>query len=149
MTNDEIIWINIIDDSGAIIFSYENYVKGTSEVNHALLSHFIHALQSVGKNLQEDEIKEVDIAKDKFFLIKEKLTSYLFIIKTKPHTQSEIIQLILKKIKNKFLQKFTGHFTIPIQEKIELLKSFKEDVKNIIEGKNHLLDLVESLSKKN
>jgi hypothetical protein len=149
MTNDEIIWIYIIDGSGATIFSYENYLKGTSGVNHALLSHFIYALQSIAKNLEEEEIKEVVIDKNRFFLIKEKLTNYIFIIKTKPNAKSEILKIILKKIMDKFIEKFTGHFTLPVQDKIELIKSFREDVKMIIEGKNHLLDLVESLSKKN
>ncbi|MFW9880640.1 MAG: hypothetical protein ACFFG0_46825 [Candidatus Thorarchaeota archaeon] len=145
----KIIWIYIIDSSGATIFSYDNYVKGNSEVNHTLLSHFIYALQSVAKNIGEDETKEVEINKNKFFLIKEKLTSYLFIIKTKLNAKPENINPILKKIKEKFVEKFTGHFTLPIQDKIKLLQSFKEDVKNIIEGKNHLLSLIESLSKVN
>ncbi|MFX1457372.1 MAG: hypothetical protein ACFFDB_18555 [Promethearchaeota archaeon] len=145
----EIIWIYIIDSSGATIFGYDNYVKGNSEVNHTLLSHFIYALQSVAKNLGEDETKEVEINKNKFFLIKEKLTSFLFIIKAKPNAKSEVITSILKKIREKFMEKFAGHFTLPVQDKIELLRSFKEDVKRIIEGKNHLLNLIESLSKVN
>ncbi|MFX0167667.1 MAG: hypothetical protein ACFE9V_20285 [Candidatus Hodarchaeota archaeon] len=145
----EIIWIYIIDSSGATIFGYDNHIQGNSEVNQTLLSHFIYALQSVAKNIGEDEIKEVEISKNKFFLMKEKLTSYLFIIKTKPNAKSEIINPILKKIKKKFVEKFTGHFTLPVQDKIKLLRSFKEDVKRIIEGKNHLASLVESLSKVN
>jgi len=144
---DNIIWIHIIDNSGANIFSYENYIKGTTEVNQTLLSHFIHALQAVAKNMDVNEIKEVDIDKNKFFLIKEKLTNFLFIIKTKPKAKSEHITPILRKIKEKFVEKFTGHFTLPVQEKLELLKSFKEDVKRIIEGKNHRTDLIDSLSK--
>ncbi|MFX1530583.1 MAG: hypothetical protein ACFFBC_05685 [Promethearchaeota archaeon] len=145
----EIIWIYIIDSSGATIFSYDNYVKGNSEVNHTILSHFIYGLRAIAKNMGEDETKEVELNKNKFFLIKEKLTSYLFIIKTKPSAKSEIIDPILKKIKEKFVEKFTGHFTLPVQDKIELLRSFKEDVKRIIEGKNHLLSLIKSLSKMN
>ncbi|MFW9876086.1 MAG: hypothetical protein ACFFG0_23530 [Candidatus Thorarchaeota archaeon] len=145
---DEIIWIYIIDNSGATVFSYENYIKGASQVNHTLLSHFIHALQSVAKNIEEDEIKYVFIDKNKFFLIKEKLTSFLFIIKTKPNAKAEIINPILKKIKNKFVDRFTGHFTLPIQDKIKILQSFKEDVKKIIEGKSQLLSFIESLTKK-
>ncbi|MFX1313825.1 MAG: hypothetical protein ACFFHD_14640 [Promethearchaeota archaeon] len=144
---DKIIWIYIIDRSGATIFSYEPYIKGNSEVNITLLSHFIHALQAVAKNMKYDEIKEVNIDKNRFFLIKEKLTNFLFIIKTKPKTQSEIISSTLTKIKEKFVEKFTGHFTLPVQDKIKLLKSFKEDVKRIIEGKNHRIDLIDSLSK--
>ncbi|MFX1273605.1 MAG: hypothetical protein ACFFBP_11555 [Promethearchaeota archaeon] len=146
---DEIIWIYIIDKSGATIFSYENYIKGTSQVNHALLSHFIHALQSVANNIKEDEIKEVLIDKNKFFLIKEKLTNFLFILKTKLNTESEIINPILKKIKDMFIERFAGHFTLPIQEKVKILKSFKEDVKRIIEGKNNVSSLIDSLSRMN
>ncbi|MFX1326497.1 MAG: hypothetical protein ACFE8N_16215 [Promethearchaeota archaeon] len=149
MTNDEIIWIYIIDNSGATIFSYENFLMGNSEINHALLSHFIHALQSMAKNLEEEEIKEVIIGENRFYLSKEALTNYLFIVKTKPTAKYENLKLILKKIKDRFVEKFTGHFTLPVQDKLELIQSFKEDVKKIIEGKNHLLDLVETLSKKN
>ena len=94
---DEIFWIYIIDKSVATIFSYKNYVKG-AQVNRALLSHFIYALQSIARNIEEDEIKEVDIDKNKFFLIKENLTSFLFIIKTKPNAKFEIIKTILQKI---------------------------------------------------
>jgi hypothetical protein len=146
---DEIIWIYIIDSSGATIFSYDNYINENSDINHSILTHFIHALQSVAKNIQEDEIKVVNIDKNKFFLIKEKLTSYLFILKTKPNAKAELINPILRKIKKKFVEKFTGHFTLPVQEKISLLKSFKEDIKRIIEGKNHLVDLLNTLSKRN
>ncbi|MFW9902453.1 MAG: hypothetical protein ACFFDY_14395, partial [Candidatus Thorarchaeota archaeon] len=134
---DEIIWIYIIDKSGATIFNYDNYIKKSSDVDNSILTHFIHALQSVAKNIEEDEIKVVNIDKNKFFLIKEKLTSYLFIIKAKPNAKSELINPILRKIKNKFVEKFTGQFTLAVQEKISLLKSFKEDIKRIIEGKNH------------
>ncbi|MFW9867939.1 MAG: hypothetical protein ACFFEN_17735 [Candidatus Thorarchaeota archaeon] len=145
----EIIWIYIIDSSGATVFSYDNYVQGDSQVNHTLLSHFIYALQSVAKNMKEDETKEVEINKNKFFLIKEKLTNFLFIIKTKPQAKSELVTPILKKIQEKFVEKFTGHFTLAVPDKIKLLKSFKEDVKRIIEGKNQLANLIESLSKTN
>ena len=146
---DEIIWIYIIDNSGATIFNYDNYLNENSDVNHSILTHFIHALQSVAKNIEEDEIKVVNIDKNKFFLMKEKLTSYLFIIKAKPNAKSELINPILRKIKNKFVEKFTGHFTLAVQEKISLLKSFKEDIKRIIEGKNHILDILNTLSKRN
>jgi len=144
---DEIVWIYIIDRSGTIIFSYENYVRTSSEVNQTVLSHFIYALQSVAKNIKVDEIKEVNIDKNKFFLMKEKLTDFLFIIKSKPKAKPEIIAPILKKIIEKFVEKFTGEFTLPVQEKIKLLKSFKEEVKKIIEGKNHLISFEESLSR--
>jgi len=146
---DDIIWIYIIDKSGTTVFSYDNYTQGTSDVNHTLLSHFILALQSIVKNIEEEEIKEVNIDKNNFYLIKEKLTGFLFIIKTKPNAKSEIVESILKKIKGKFVERFTGHFTLPVQDKIKLLNSFKEDVKRIIEGKNHLVDLTETFSKIN
>jgi len=146
---DEIIWIYIIDKSGATIFNYDNYIKKSSDIDHSILTHFIHALQSVAKNIEEDEIKVVNIDKNKFFLMKEKLTSYLFIIKAKPNAKSELINPILRKIKDKFVEKFTGHFTLAVQEKISLLKSFKEDIKRIIEGKNHILDILNTLSKRN
>ena len=141
-----IFWIYIIDNTGATIFSYQNPIQGTSGINSTLLSHFIHAFQSVAKNLEDDEIRGVDIGNNKFFITKEKLTSYLFIIKTSTDIESKRINPILKNIRNKFVELFTGHFSLDLYEKVEILKSFEDYVKKIIEGKTHVNNLIEALS---
>lgn len=143
---NKIYWIYIIDNTGATIFSYEQSIQGTSKINSTLLSHFIYALQSVAKNLEVDEIKAVDIGNNKFFITKEKLTSYLFIIKTSTDIESKRINPILKNIRNKFVELFTGHFSLNLDEKVEILKSFEDYVKELFEGKTRINKLIEALS---
>lgn len=141
---DEIYWIFIIDENGKTLFSYENHIQGSSTANMALLSHLIYALQSISKDIREDQIKGVEMGNDKFFLTKEKLTNYLFILKTHRDANSEVINPILNEIKIKFVGKFTGHFSIDVDEKIELLNSFREDIKEIFKRKTNLEKFVES-----
>jgi hypothetical protein len=143
---ERIYWLYIIDPKGATIFSYQNAIYGSSKINSTLLSHFIYALQSVAKNLEEDEIRGVDIGNDKFFITREKLTSYLFILKTKTNAESKILNPILKNIKTEFIRKFTGHFDLNVDEKVEILKSFETYVKNLFEGKSNINSLIEALS---
>ena len=143
---NKIYWIYIIDNTGATIFSYEQSIQGTSKINSTLLSHFIYALQSVAKNLEVDEIKAVDIGNNEFFITKEKLTSYLFIIKTSTDIESKRINPILKNIRNKFVELFTGHFSLNLDEKVEILKSFEDYVKELFEGKTRINKLIEALS---
>lgn len=141
-----IYWIYIVDNTGATIFSYMSYAQVTSKFNSALLSHFIYALQSVAKNLEEDEIKGVDIGNNKFFITKEKFTSYLFIIKTSTDIESQTVNPILKNIRNKFVELFTGHFSLDIHQKVEIIRSFEGYVKDILEGRTRINRLIEALS---
>ena len=141
---DEIYWIFIVDENGKTLFSYENHIQGSSTANMALLSHLIYALQSISKDLREDQIKGVEMGNDKFFLTKEKLTSYLFILKTHRDADSEVINPLLKEIKTKFVGKFTGHFSIDVDKKIEILNSFREDIKEILKQKTNLEKFTEN-----
>ncbi len=141
---DEIYWIYIIDTAGKTLFSYENHIQGSSTANTALLSHLIYALQSISKDIREDQVKGVEMGNDKFFLTKEKLTSYLFILKTHRDANSEVINPLLNEIKIKFVEKFTGHFSIDVDTKIEILNSFREDIKEILKQKTNLEKFTEN-----
>lgn len=142
---NEINWIYIIDQSGANIFSYQNHVQGGGNGNLALLSHFLFALQSIAKTLKENEIRGVEIGNNRFFLCKEKMSNYLFILKTNRDADSLVIKPILQEVKEKFLEKFTGHFKLVIEDKIELLNAFREDVKAILKQKSNIQKFAETL----
>ncbi|MFX0069481.1 MAG: hypothetical protein ACFFAO_00105, partial [Candidatus Hermodarchaeota archaeon] len=106
---DKIYWIYILDKTGATLFSYENITPGVPGNTSALLSNFIFALQSIAKSLKEDEVKGVEMGNSKFFMTKEKLTNYLFIVKSDREAELNFIELILNEIITKFIKKFTGH----------------------------------------
>jgi len=80
---------------------------------------------------------------DKFFLAKEKLTSYLFVLKIHRDANSEVINPILNEIKTKFVEKFAGHFSVDVDKKIEILNSFREDVKEIFKRKSNIEKFLE------
>ena len=141
---NEFYWIYIIDETGKTLFSYENHIQGSSTANTALLSHLIYALQAISKDIGEDQVKGVEMGNDKFFLIKEKLTKYLFILKTDRDANSEEINPILNEIKTKFVEKFTGHFSVDVGKKIEILHSFREDIKEILKRKTNLEKFTEN-----
>jgi len=141
---DDIYWIFIIDNIGKTIFSYENHIQGSSTANSALLSHLIYSLQSISKDIREDQVKGVEMGNNRFFLTKEKLTSYLFILKAHRDANSEVINPILNEIKTKFVEKFTGHLSIDVDTKIEILNSFREDVKEILQPKTNLEKFTEN-----
>ena len=138
-------WIYIIDQSGATIFSYENHVQGSGNGNLAFLSHFLFALQSIAKTLKENEVRSVEMGNNRFFICKEKMTNYIFILKTNRDADYEVITPILKEIKEKFIEKFTGHFKLVLEDKIALLNSFKQDIKVIIKQKSNIQKFAETI----
>lgn len=143
---NRIYWLYIIDKDGATLFSFENITPGSSGNSSALLSNFIFALRSIAKSLKMDEVRGVEMGNNKFFLTRETLTNYLFIIKSDRDAGLNYIKIILNQIKNKFIEKFAGHFKLVVDEKIELLNSFKEDVKIILkQDKSNVENFFETL----
>ena len=141
----KIDWIYIIDDTGATIFSYEIHIQGSGNISHALLSHFLFALQSIAKDLKDNEMKSVEMGNNKFLLSKEKSTSYLFILKSNREANPQIIEPLMKQIQETFVKKFYGYKNLFVDEKIELLNSFKEDIRAILKQKSNIEKFVDTL----
>jgi hypothetical protein len=142
---NKIDWIYIIDDTGATIFSYEIHIQGSGNASNALLSHFLFALQSIAKNLKINEMKSVEMSNNKFLLSKEKSTNYLFILKSNREANPQIIEPLMKQIQDAFVKKFTGYKTLFVDEKIELLNSFKEDIRTILKEKSNIEKFTETI----
>ena len=58
----EILCIYILDDMGTPIFIRENYIQGSGEANHALLSDFVTALQSFAQEFGEYETRVIELS---------------------------------------------------------------------------------------
>ena len=142
---NEITGLYIIDTTGAIILSYENHIQGGTNASLALLSHFLYALKSIAKDLKEDEVKSVEISNNKFFLNRENKTSFLFIVKSPRETSSQKIEPFLKEIKDRFLEQFTEDATLHIDEKIEVLNQFKENLKTMLKQKSNMENFMETI----
>ena len=138
-------WIYIIDESGATIFSFENHIQGATGSTSVVLSHFLFALQSIAKTLKNNDVKSVEMSNNRFFLCKEQMTNYLFIIKTNRDADTQVITPVLNEIKLKFVEKFTGHFKLVIEDKIALINTFKEEIKGILSQKSNIEKFVDTL----
>jgi len=141
----KIDWIYIIDDTGATIFSYEIHIQGSGNISHALLSHFLFALQSIAKDLKDNEMKSVEMGNNKFLLSKEKSINYLFILKSNRDANPQIIEPFMKQIQDTFVKKFYGYKNLFVDEKIELLNSFKEDIRAILKQKSNIEKFSETI----
>ena len=134
---NKIYWICIIDRSGATVVRYENQVPGNNNGNSPVWSHILYALRSIANTLKENEIGGLEIGNYKFFLCKEKKSNYLFILKSNRDADSLIITPFLLELKNKFLVKIKGPNNLPTEGKIQLLNSFREDIRQLIKEYNH------------
>jgi hypothetical protein len=138
-------WIYIIDDTGATIFSYEIHIQGSGNVSQAIMSHFLFALQSISKDLKNNEMRSVEMSNNKFFLKKETSMNYLFILKSDRDANPQIIEPFMIQIQNKFVKKFHGYQKLFVDEKIELLNSFKEDIRELFNEKSNLEKFFETI----
>ena len=129
----EILCIYIIDDTGTPIFIRENYIQGSENANHALLSDFVTALQSFAKEFGEEETRIVELSDAKIFSTLDSLTNYLFIIKSDMIAKSKKMFEMLKKIKNLFIDSFMGHLASSEQQKKKIMESFENALNELLE----------------
>ena len=125
---NDIKWIYMINNRGSLVLIYKNTNQGAVEPNYSILSHFIFALQSVAGKFEEDEVKVIEIENENFFMIEEKLSSSFFILKSDNGVSPKKIYPILREIKNKFTERFSGNENLDLHQKQELFKSFKKEI---------------------
>ena len=121
----EILCIYIINDKGTPIFIRENYIQGSGDANHALLSDFITALQSFAREFGEKETRIVELSDAKILSTMDYITNYLFILKCDINSKNKKMFGILYKIKNLFIEKFTGYLASSEDKKKEIMISFE------------------------
>ena len=129
----------ILDNNGAPIFVQENFIQGRNNVDLALLSDFINALQNFATELGEKETKFIELGGGKIFSTKDSSTNYLFVLKCDKKAKAKKMYQILNEIKNLFLNKFLGHlYEIKEEKNKELLSSFENELKIILNPYNKL-----------
>ena len=128
----EILCIYIIDEQSNPIFIRENYIQGSGDANHALLSDFVTALQSFAREFGEEETRVVELSDAKILSSKDHITNYLFAIKCESNAKNKKMFGILNQIKNLFIDKFTGHLANSEETKKKIMLSFETDLSKII-----------------
>ncbi|NVM35579.1 MAG: hypothetical protein HWN81_08275 [Candidatus Lokiarchaeota archaeon] len=124
--------IYVIDNMETPIFTLENHKQGSNAVSKALMSHFIYSLQSIASKMENDEGRVIKIGNKNYFIIKDTIINFKYIIEYSNENAFDQISLILNKVKNKFIKRFEGKLDLPISMKIELVALLKEDILEII-----------------
>ncbi len=129
----EIQCIYILNDQGNPIFIRENFIQGTENADHAMLSNFFNALQSFAMELGENETRSIDLETSKIFSIKDSVTNYSFILKCDRNAKPKKMFKILQQIYNIFIDMFTGHIHDFEEAKSKIMPSFESALDEIIE----------------
>ena len=83
----EIQNIYILDSTGKPIFIRENYVQGTAEIDHGLLSNFINAIQSFASELGEKEARVIELGNGTIYSVKDSRYRIQFVLKCQKDTK--------------------------------------------------------------
>jgi hypothetical protein len=135
-------WIHVIDDKGSPIYIYESYAQGAKENNWALLAHLLIGLKSVALGINNEEIKTVQMSNNKFFIAKDCLTNFIFILKTQTEVNSEEIVPILTKVREIFIRKYAAFINKNFEERKKALESFKDIIWKMLNlGKKYMDNL--------
>jgi len=142
----EILCIYIINDKGTPIFIRENYIQGSGDANHALLSDFITALQSFAREFGEKETRIVELSDAKILSTMDYITNYLFILKCDVNSKNKKMFGILNQIKNLFIEKFTGFLASNENKKKEIMLLFELALNELLtELKDSLSEFLKSI----
>lgn len=124
--------IYVIDNKETPIFTLEIHKQGSNAINKTLLSRFIYSLQSIASQMESDEGRVIKIGNENYFIIKDSIINFKYIIEYGNETTFDQISLILNKIRQKFIKSFEGKLDLPVSMKIELVASLKEHILALI-----------------
>ena len=132
MTNI-ILSIYILEKNGNPFFMKECYKQGTENIDHALLSNFINALQTFALEYGEKETRVIEMKNEIIFILKDNRYSLQFILKCTKDAKSKKMFKFLNNIKESFLNIFSTYFEVNIGDKDNLIKKFTIELNKLLE----------------
>ena len=135
----EIQCIYILDSTGKPIFIRENYVQGTEEIDHGLLSNFINAIQSFASELGEKEASVIQFGNGTIYSVKDSRYQIQFVLKCQKDAKAKKMFKILNDIKSIFLERFSSYIETGIGDRSKIISSFVNDLHQMLEPREPLL----------
>ncbi|TFG06334.1 MAG: hypothetical protein EU539_07920 [Promethearchaeota archaeon] len=130
----EIRKIFIIDSEAKPVYIRENYIQGSGQVNYALLSKFIKALQIFAKEYGDDEeTRIIEMGGQKIFALKDEFTNFQYVMVCQKDSNHKKMLKILNNIKNLFIEKFMGKYHSDNETKTQAMNSFILGLNEILE----------------
>lgn len=136
----EIHRIYIIDKDAKVFYLRENYIQDSVQIDHALLSRFVSALESFTSELGEEKTKIINLGDEKIFVIKDKITAFRFVLCCDMNSKPKKMFKILNSIMNTFITQFTGKFSA-VEEKRKAMNSFVEEINELLNPRSTIEDL--------
>ncbi|HEY0087762.1 MAG TPA: hypothetical protein VGB37_02900 [Candidatus Lokiarchaeia archaeon] len=130
--NKEIQNIYILDSTGKPIFISENYVQGTGEIDHGLLSNFITAIQSFASELGEKEVMVIELGNGTIYSVKDNKYQIQFVLKCQKEANAKKMFKILTDIKDLFFEKFSSYIEIGVGDRGKIISSFVNDLHKML-----------------
>ena len=129
---NEINSLYIINYAGDLIFWQENLSQNAKKIDQEYLSNILSTLEMIASQIGEEEVKIIELGRNKFFVSRDNMTGISFVIKCEKGVTPKKINQLLKDIKNIFIGEFTGNFNATQIEKVRIMKSFMNSLFEII-----------------
>jgi len=128
----EIHRIYIIDKDAKVFYLRENYIQDSAQIDHALLSRFVGAVESFTTELGEEKTKIITLGDEKIFVVKDKITAYRFILCCDMNSKPKKMFKILNSIMNIFIAQFTGKFSASEDVKRKVMNTFDVEINELL-----------------
>jgi len=135
---NDIVWIYVIDNTGAPIFSHENYLEGSKNTENALMSHFIYGLQIIASQIDYNELRRIEIAQENYFLMKDNHINFKYILKLSKNAKHDQIKSLMNILINLFQKKFENKLNLSIKMKSKILSEIREEIIRILSMKSQI-----------
>ncbi|TXT57272.1 MAG: hypothetical protein BAJALOKI1v1_1820003 [Promethearchaeota archaeon] len=142
---DDIKAVYIIDDDGDPFFQEEIYNQGSEEINHAILSNIIVALQNLASEIGSGDVQKIVIGKNQVFTLKDSVSNYRFILRGSEKLKEKRAKAILTQIMNCFVNIFTGNFYKDKKVLASLKSKFSSELDKIFNDYDNASDFLLSL----
>ncbi|MHA1274177.1 MAG: hypothetical protein ACTSQS_12170 [Promethearchaeota archaeon] len=137
--------IYIIDSTGKPLFILEIYKSGNKNVEHALITNFVSAIQSFATELGDQHANTIKLGDSMLYSIKDEISGIYFVIKTDLDAKQKRIFGILKDIKNLYINIILSKINASEAEKLEALKEFEDELSKIFKKPVNIESFLEGL----
>lgn len=142
---EEIYKIYIIQEDGEVLFPNDLIFKDMDNYQQNMFSNLMMAMQHFAKDLANEDISTFQMGAEKIYSKKDPITNITFIYKTDKKTKDKRVFNLLNRVKNAFINQFTGNFNADRESKIRLMESFIIELDNILEEKNKVNNFLKCL----
>ncbi|MGQ4874482.1 MAG: hypothetical protein ACP6IY_10475 [Promethearchaeia archaeon] len=137
--------IYIIDSTGKPLFVLDIYNPGNKNVEHALITNFISAIQSFATELGDQHANTIKLGDSMLYSIKDEISGIYFVIKTNLDAKQKRIFNLLKEIKNLYINIVLSKINASEAEKLEAFKEFEEELSKIVKKQGNIESFLEGL----